>query len=192
MEYTLVSADSHLSLPPGFFRTYLPERHRDHPWIQTIEGMQKASLKMAGMGLAHMAGRRFEDYREKDISEDDIKPAAFEPRARLEAMDQDGVDAEVLISGGAAPTGDGVDELWEAIERHRKHLESTGRGRDLRRRRLASEIEQMAAEVLKQRVDRLVRECQGDTPTGRVHAQIVARYSNQGTRIDAGLRRRRV
>ena len=113
MEYTLVSADSHLSLPPGFFRTYLPERHRDHQWVQMIEGMQKASLKMAGMGLAHMAGRRYEDYKEKDISEDEIKPAAFEPRARLEAMDQDGVDAEVLISGGIAPTGEGVDEDFQ-------------------------------------------------------------------------------
>jgi predicted TIM-barrel fold metal-dependent hydrolase len=108
MEYTLVSADSHLSLPPGFFQRYLPDQYRDHDWVRMIEGMRKEALKMAGMGLAHMAGRKYEDYKEKDISEDDIKPAAFEPAARLEAMDVDGVDAEVLISGGVVPNGDGI------------------------------------------------------------------------------------
>ena len=29
MEYRLISSDSHLSLPPGFFGRYLPEKHRD-------------------------------------------------------------------------------------------------------------------------------------------------------------------
>src|SRR6059058_1405053 len=32
----------------------------------------------------------------------------------------------------SAATGDGIDELWDAIEGHRKHLESTGRGEELR------------------------------------------------------------
>jgi len=113
MDYRLISADSHLSLPPGFFRRYLPERHRDHQWVQGIETMQAQSLKMAGMGLAHMAGRRFEDYKEKDISAEEIRPGAFEPTARLADMDLDGVDAEVLISGGAAPTGEAVDEDFQ-------------------------------------------------------------------------------
>jgi len=109
MDYNLISTDSHLSLPPGFFRRYLPENDREHPWVKRVEGMQKQALKMSGMGLAHMAGRRFENYQAKDISEDDIRPGAFDPDARLRDMDIDGVDAEVLISGGAAPTGEGVD-----------------------------------------------------------------------------------
>ena len=58
MEYRLVSADSHLSVPPGFFRDYLPAQYRDHQWVRAIESMQKNALKQAGMGLAHMAGRR--------------------------------------------------------------------------------------------------------------------------------------
>ena len=113
MDYKLVSADSHLSLPPGFFQRYLPAAYRDHDWVKTVEGMQKKALKMAGMGLAHMAGRRFEDYQAKDISEDDIRPGAFDPDARLADMDSDGVDAEVLISGGAAPTGEGVSKDFQ-------------------------------------------------------------------------------
>ncbi len=105
MDYKLISTDSHLSLPPGFFQRYLPENYQQHPWVKRVEGMQKQALKMSGMGLAHMAGRRFENYQAKDISEDDIRPGAFDPDARLRDMDIDGVDAEVLISGGAAPTG---------------------------------------------------------------------------------------
>ncbi len=113
MDYKLISTDSHLSLPPGFFQKYLPARYRDHDWVRGIEGMQKQALKMTGMGLAHMAGRRHEDYQAKDITEDDIRPGAYEPDARLNDMDADGVDAEVLISGGAAPTGPGVDEDFQ-------------------------------------------------------------------------------
>ena len=79
MDYKLISADSHLSLPPGFFRRYLPQAHRDHPWVDMVEGMEKKALKIAGMGLAHMAGRKYEDYKAKDISTDDIRPAPSTP-----------------------------------------------------------------------------------------------------------------
>jgi len=113
VDYRLISSDSHLSLPPGFFRTHLPEQHRDHPWIAMVESMQKDALKQAGMGLAHMAGRPFEQYQEKDIEESDIRRGAYDPDARIADMDLDGVDAEVLISGGAAPTGDGIDAEFQ-------------------------------------------------------------------------------
>jgi len=53
-DYRLISADSHLSLPPGFFQRYLPQRYRDHDWVRMVEAGTKQSLKMAGMGLGHM------------------------------------------------------------------------------------------------------------------------------------------
>jgi predicted TIM-barrel fold metal-dependent hydrolase len=113
MDYKLISTDSHLSLPPGFFQRYLPARYREEGWVKGVETARKAMLKMSGMGLAHMAGRKFEDYKAKDIQEDDIRAGAFDPDARLADMDTDGVDAEVLISGGAAPTGEGVSESFQ-------------------------------------------------------------------------------
>jgi predicted TIM-barrel fold metal-dependent hydrolase len=112
-QYRLVSADSHLSLPPGFFATYMPAELQDHPWVRTIERMDKAALKRAGMGLAHMAGRRFEDFKSDGLTEEEIRPGAYEPAARLSDMDLDDVDAEVLISGGQAPTGPGIDEAFQ-------------------------------------------------------------------------------
>jgi LAO/AO transport system kinase len=48
-------------------------------------------------------------------------------------------------------THDGVDDLWEAIERHRKHLESTGELDRRRRRRILREVEDMVSVRLRQR-----------------------------------------
>jgi LAO/AO transport system kinase len=52
----------------------------------------------------------------------------------------------------SSATGEGVDELWDAIEGHRKHLESTGRGQELRRARLLVEVEEMVSQSLKEQV----------------------------------------
>jgi LAO/AO transport system kinase len=48
-------------------------------------------------------------------------------------------------------TGDGIDELWEAIEGHRAHLEQTGGLAERRRRRILEEVEGMVAERLRAR-----------------------------------------
>ena len=108
-DYQLVSADSHLSLPPRVLSALPAREVRDQPWVKMVEAGTKQSLKMAGMGLGHMAGKRYEDFKEKDITSDEIRVGEFEPTARLKDMDLDGVDAEVLISGGAVPAVEGVD-----------------------------------------------------------------------------------
>jgi LAO/AO transport system kinase len=48
-------------------------------------------------------------------------------------------------------TGEGVDELWEAIEKHRAHLESTGGLEARRRARALAEVENMVAATLRAR-----------------------------------------
>ena len=49
-----------------------------------------------------------------------------------------------------ADSGAGVEDLWAAIERHRKHLESTGELRARRERRVAREIREIALARLRQ------------------------------------------
>jgi LAO/AO transport system kinase len=51
-----------------------------------------------------------------------------------------------------AESGGGVDDLWAAIERHRKHLESTGELRARRLRRVAREISEIALASLRQKM----------------------------------------
>ena len=53
-------------------------------------------------------------------------------------------------------TGEGLDELWAAVEAHRRAQEESGRLRERRRARLALELESLAAERLRLRVRGLV------------------------------------
>jgi LAO/AO transport system kinase len=50
-----------------------------------------------------------------------------------------------------AATGDGLDELWTAIEDHRTFLRAGGRLLELRRERLVHEVESLVAERLRER-----------------------------------------
>jgi len=48
-------------------------------------------------------------------------------------------------------TGEGIDELWDAIDRHRKHQESGGLLEEKRRRRILEEVKSMVAFRLRER-----------------------------------------
>jgi LAO/AO transport system kinase len=52
----------------------------------------------------------------------------------------------------SAATGQGIDDLWSAIEDHRKHLESTGALERNRRARLLAEVETLASQRVRERV----------------------------------------
>jgi LAO/AO transport system kinase len=52
----------------------------------------------------------------------------------------------------SAATGEGVEDLWEAIESHRKHLESTGSLERDRRERLLAEVQTLASQRVRERV----------------------------------------
>ena len=58
----------------------------------------------------------------------------------------------------SAQSHEGIDDLWDAIESHRKHLESTGRLQERRRRRLLGEVEDMVAVRLRDRIDARLQE----------------------------------
>jgi GTPase len=53
-------------------------------------------------------------------------------------------------------TGEGVDDLWEAIQGHRKHQEATGGLEEKRRRRIIEEVRSMVAFQLRERTTELL------------------------------------
>src|SRR6266849_6324817 len=57
-----------------------------------------------------------------------------------------------------ATRGEGVEGLWEAVLQHRKHLESSGRARELVERRLRDETAEVAAEIARERTRRALDE----------------------------------
>ena len=58
----------------------------------------------------------------------------------------------------SATRSEGIDELWAAIESHRKYLASTGRGEQLAAERLKEETAEVAAEIARDRVRRALSE----------------------------------
>jgi LAO/AO transport system kinase len=58
----------------------------------------------------------------------------------------------------AAATGEGVEDLWAAIEEHRAHAAASGELEAGRRARLLREVESLTSERLRERIRRLLRE----------------------------------
>ena len=58
------------------------------------------------------------------------------------------------ILATVAAKQEGIEELWEAVLAHRRHLESSGRGRELSEQRLKDETAEVAAEIARDRVRR--------------------------------------
>jgi len=87
-------------------------------------------------------------------------------KADLDGAGEAARDLELMLKMGAsreaewvppvvktsAATGQGVDDLWSAVEDHRRHLESTGALERSRRARLLAEVETLAAQRVRERI----------------------------------------
>jgi len=62
------------------------------------------------------------------------------------------------IIPAVATRQEGVELLWEAVLNHRRHLETSGRARELSARRLRDETAEVAAELARERARRALRE----------------------------------
>jgi LAO/AO transport system kinase len=75
----------------------------------------------------------------------------------------------------SAATGQGVEDLWSAIEEHRKHLEASGALERNRRERLLVEVETLASQRVRERVHAALRDDQ--ELAGRIAAREVDPYA---------------
>ena len=111
----IVDADAHVNPPHDMWEEYLPESLREHaPKIEhgddcdyvVFEGRRrKVNL------IAAQAGRAGMDFKmEGRVS--DARAGGWMPRARIEDMDQDGMDTAILFGGG--PLGTANNELYKA------------------------------------------------------------------------------
>jgi predicted TIM-barrel fold metal-dependent hydrolase len=98
--YRLISADSHVNEPPDLWVDRVPAQYRDRaPRIERFE--QGDAWVLEGVadpitfGMNACAGLEPEEMRGW-MRFDDIRRGGHDPAARLEELDRDGVDAEVL------------------------------------------------------------------------------------------------
>ena len=89
-------------------------------------------------------------------------------------------DWEPPIVCTVATTGEGVDELWATLGRHRDHQEATGALAERRSRRLRTEL----VEIVSRRIEEQVRQrCQGPV-FDRLLAAVAARATDPYTAAD--------
>ncbi len=108
IDFKLISADSHVNPRTEMWAEYLAPEFRDRaPRVErtdeadyeVFEGKRKPIAN-----LSSIAGRRPEEYTSAIRRFDEVRPGGWEPAARLEDQDIDGVDAEVLFGAvGNAP-----------------------------------------------------------------------------------------
>ena len=111
-------------------------------WGDAIQANKAGLLEIADLFVINKADR----------------PGARETRGDLETM----LDLTELgewrppIVETVASTGDGVDELWEAVGDHRRHQMESGLLADARRRRLRREFDQILVARVKQRIEEVM------------------------------------
>ena len=98
-EYRLIDADSHTLEPPHIWTSWLPKKFHDRApkLVKDSEGgdawqFQPGTPPME-IGLVTTPGRSYEEIKWTGYTYDTIRKSCFEPKARLEDMTFDGVDA---------------------------------------------------------------------------------------------------
>jgi len=109
-------------------------------WGDAVQVAKAGILEIADVFVVNKADREGagEAVRELELM---VKMGA--------ARDEDWVPPVVRTS---AATGEGVEELWSAIEDHGRHLEATGALDRNRRARLLAEVETLASQRVRERV----------------------------------------
>jgi LAO/AO transport system kinase len=126
-------------------------------WGDAIQANKAGLLEIADVFVVNKADR----------------PGAAETRRDLEAMldlGTTGSDWRPPVVATVAASGDGVEDLWGALEDHRRHLDLTGALQARRDRRLRDELTQ----VLIRRLERDVRSVAGGQAWAAVTERMVA------------------
>jgi predicted TIM-barrel fold metal-dependent hydrolase len=99
--YRIISSDAHVVEAPDLWERYLGVEHRDRApkLVKDQEGGDAWSFNGGPpepIGLVTKAGIELEKLRWTGARYDSIHPGCFTGKGRLEALDADGIDAEIL------------------------------------------------------------------------------------------------
>ncbi|MGH7856066.1 MAG: amidohydrolase family protein [Candidatus Binatia bacterium] len=100
----IISADSHVNPPKDLWTRDVPASLAGRaPRVDSTDmgDFWIVDSEVSGaIGLDSSAGRKPEEFKASGLGYKDMRPGSYDPKARLEDMDLDGVDAEVLYFGG--------------------------------------------------------------------------------------------
>ena len=99
--YNVISADSHVSEPPDLFTSYIDPAFRSRAPRLIRDGnadkWQMEGVPLRSIGLQTAAGKPSKDLSVDALYEDGPR-GGWDPKARIQDMELDGVDAEVLYT----------------------------------------------------------------------------------------------
>ena len=107
----VIDADSHINAPPDLWQSRVPEKYRERApkmvdmggfdgW--TMEGRPPTPL----ISLSWAVNKSPEELAKRRIRFADQDPGCYDPVARLEHLDLDGIDSQVLYGDGAMQVRD--------------------------------------------------------------------------------------
>jgi predicted TIM-barrel fold metal-dependent hydrolase len=103
VSYPVISADSHITEPPGTYVDYIDPAWRDRAPKMVDGGKDVGDLFVIDgmktpvpMGLVAAAGKPAEEIRVMGVRFEDLHRGGWDPNARLADQDRDGVAAEVI------------------------------------------------------------------------------------------------
>ncbi|TMA39599.1 MAG: hypothetical protein E6J79_02795 [Deltaproteobacteria bacterium] len=101
IDYPILDADAHVNEPPDLWQTRVPQRLRARaPKVLRTEQGDVWSFddgkRLRPLGLTATAGLSYLQFRAEGYRYEDIRPGSFDPKARLDDLDADGIWAQVL------------------------------------------------------------------------------------------------
>lgn len=101
----IVDSDSHWSEPPDLFTKRAPAQFRDRvPRVETIDGQQMwvfdgkpAGIYSAGGVIGRDGKKESADKALFEWTIDEIHVGAYDPKVRLEVLDECGIDAQIIF-----------------------------------------------------------------------------------------------
>ncbi len=104
MDYRIIDADSHVNEPADVWLDRVPTRYRDlAPRMLDLEDGRFAWSFEAGKRQRRVttacAGFDETRYDTEGVRWDEIRPASYDPKARLDEMELDMIQAQVIYPG---------------------------------------------------------------------------------------------
>ena len=107
LPYKPISGDSHVTEPPTLYQEYLDPQYRDRaPRIEigpkggsiyVVDGMNDGKPYSIGMGTIAGAGVDPKEIKIDEWKFEDIHKGGYDPKARVEAQDRDGIGGEIIF-----------------------------------------------------------------------------------------------
>jgi uncharacterized protein len=127
-DYKIISSDSHVIEPWFLWRDRLPAKYKDRaPRLirgETNDLLVSDDVEMPPMGTAAGVFRADKDVRQSGRWDEDVPAAAYDPKARMEFVDRDGIWGEVLYPTLALAyySIDDLDYKWALLRAYNDWL----------------------------------------------------------------------